>query len=157
MTPQIYPSEVDRLTREIHILEAHATERATSAIEFKIQIGRRLNRAKEVLPFGTFLAWALEEFGWSRMHVARHMALARNVTRVGHLPPEASLRAALAAIAAAGRDTEPSPTGATPPRYVLTLAWRDGKSIDLAVRPALAEQLIERDLATATLCVIETL
>jgi hypothetical protein len=61
--------EIDQITREIHTLEAHAMQRAQRAIEFKVEIGKRLARAKAILPRGAFVPWAGEEFGWSRMHV----------------------------------------------------------------------------------------
>ncbi len=54
--------EIDQIAQEIHILEMHATAKAVSAIEFKIQIGKRLARAKAILPHGQFLAWATTEF-----------------------------------------------------------------------------------------------
>jgi hypothetical protein len=44
-------------------------QRAQRAIEFKVEIGKRLARAKAILPRGAFVPWAGEEFGWSRMHV----------------------------------------------------------------------------------------
>lgn len=61
--------EIEQITREIHTLEAHAMQRAQRAIEFKVEIGKRLARAKAILPRGAFVPWAGEEFGWSRMHV----------------------------------------------------------------------------------------
>jgi hypothetical protein len=147
------PAELDRITREIHTLEAHAIQRATSAIEFKVEIGRRLVRAKELLPFGSFVEWATKEFGWDRRHVARHMDLYRHGTRVSHLPPEASLRAALAAIAEADRaaaGAEGAPQDAAT-HYVLALVLPGGEEIDLPLRAILAEQLMARELTTATL------
>lgn len=113
--------EIDQITREIHTLEAHATERASSAIEFKIEIGKRLTRAKEIMKHGEFLPWAQREFGWGRVHVANHMRLSANVQRVVHLGPEASLRAALAAISAeadaGATDEEPSRVQSAAPAY----------------------------------------
>ena len=38
--------EIQTLEKEIHILEAGAIARATSAIEFNVEIGKRLVRAK---------------------------------------------------------------------------------------------------------------
>jgi hypothetical protein len=149
------PAEMDRITREIHTLEAHAIQRATSAIEFKVEIGRRLVRAKELLPFGSFVDWATKEFGWDRRHVARHMDLYRHGTRVSHLPPEASLRAALAAIAEADRaEASSAGTGdasSSSPHYVLALVLPGGEEIDLPLRAGLAEDLMGRELTTATL------
>jgi hypothetical protein len=150
------PAEMDRITREIHTLEAHAIQRATSAIEFKVEIGKRLERAKGLLPHGAFVAWAEREFGWTARHVQRHLVLARNTTRVSHLPPEASLRAALAAIAEADRAAAPEENGdASSPHYVLALVLPGGEEIDLPLRPILAEDLMGRELTTATLRVLQ--
>jgi len=68
-TPLPRLPEIEQITREIHTLEAHAMQRAQRAIEFKVEIGKRLARAKAILPRGAFVPWAGEEFGWSRMHV----------------------------------------------------------------------------------------
>jgi hypothetical protein len=52
-------------------------ERASSAIEFKIEIERRLIRAKEILPHGAFIPWASAQFAWDARHVQRHMLWVR--------------------------------------------------------------------------------
>jgi hypothetical protein len=41
-------------------------ERIKRASEEVFPIGRELNRVKDVLPHGTFLAWVEAEFGWSQ-------------------------------------------------------------------------------------------
>ena len=56
--------EIEQITREIHTLEAHAMQRAQRAVEFKVEIGKRLARAKAILKRGKFGAWAQKEFGW---------------------------------------------------------------------------------------------
>ncbi len=148
--------EMERITREIHTLEAHAVERALSAVEFKIEIGRRLQRAKEILPHGEFMPWASREFGWNPRHVQKHMELARNAPRVAHLPPEASLRAALAAIAEADREANYEPREGElpgPARYVLSLVWPGGEEISVSLRAPMAEELMRRELAAAKLLV----
>jgi hypothetical protein len=117
--------ELEDITKEIHLYEAHAQGHAGDAIKFKVEIGKRLTRAKELLKHGDFLPWAEKEFGWQRNHVSKHMRLAANVSRGIHLNPNASLRAALAAIStpdpqAEGVETE---TPAKPERakfYLLT-------------------------------------
>jgi len=68
----------------------------TRRFELKVQIGRRLIRAKEILPHGQFIPWAKSEFGWTQSNVRRHMELARNHSRVNDLAPTASLRTAAA-------------------------------------------------------------
>lgn len=97
MTPAIIPN-IDQLTREILHFEDLATRCTEDAVKFKLEIGKRLIRAKAALPHGEFLPWAERHFHWSRRHVANHMALARNEQRVSQLPEDASLRMALEAI-----------------------------------------------------------
>jgi hypothetical protein len=118
--------EIEQITREIHTLEAHAMQRAQRAVEFKVEIGKRLARAKAILKRGKFGAWAQKEFGWGHWHVARRMQLARNYPRVGNLGQEASLRAALADIAQAqnGRKSDVAEAERVPAaRYRLVLMW----------------------------------
>lgn len=97
MTPS--HNHLDQLTREILHYEDQAISHAGNAIRFKIEIGKRLNSAKEILPHGEFLSWAEKHFKWSPRHVQKHMKLARNAPAVSHLPPDCSLRMALQAIA----------------------------------------------------------
>jgi Protein of unknown function (DUF3102) len=68
------------------------------ALQYKVEVGRCLLRAKELLPHGQFLPWAHQEFGWTSRHVQNHLALATNAKQVVRLAPGASLRMALAAI-----------------------------------------------------------
>jgi hypothetical protein len=86
------------LAAEIREHEREAQADFKSALTHKIEIGNRLIQAKELLPHGEFLPWAEREFRWDERHIRRHMQLWRNRTRVSGLPPEASLRMALAAI-----------------------------------------------------------
>ncbi len=140
ITPALPPAgEIDGITKEIHVLESHAMEHAGSAVQFKIEIGRRLMRAKEILPHGEFIPWATREFQWDRKHLWRHMALARNVARVPHLPPDASLRAVLAAIAPARREQSAEKTE----RLSFTLVAEGGDCLELDFRV---------DSAQASLC-----
>jgi hypothetical protein len=123
MTPAA--REIQTLEKEIHILEAGAIARATSAIEFKVEIGKRLVRAKEILPHGQFLGCAQKEFSWTPMHVNRHIHLARNITRVLSLGPEASLRGALAAIAAPEWNATPGEPAASAAVKALRVVFED--------------------------------
>jgi hypothetical protein len=90
---------------ELHILagrilwyEEEVRKTVGLALQYKLEIGRSLARAKQLLPHGKFLAWAQHEFGWTPRHVQNHLTLAANAKRVSHLGPGASLRMALAAI-----------------------------------------------------------
>jgi hypothetical protein len=95
--------ELDKLAGEISWYEDQARKTVLLALQYKLEIGRRLARAKALLPHGSFLSWARAQFGWSPRHVQRHLTLAENASRVSCLPPGASLRMALAAI----RQTRP--------------------------------------------------
>lgn len=93
MTPTL-----DQLTREILHYEDQARTNTESAIKFKIEIGNRLQSAKDLLPHGQFLPWAKERFQWSSRHCQKHMQLARNAPLVSHLPQDVGLKIALQAI-----------------------------------------------------------
>jgi len=86
------------LAGEIAWYQEEARKTVMLALQYKLEIGRRLARAKTLLPHGKFLPWAHDEFGWTPRHVQRHLELAENASRVSCLPPDASLRMALAAI-----------------------------------------------------------
>jgi hypothetical protein len=90
--------ELEKLAAEIGWYEDQARKTVMLALQYKVEIGRRLARAKALLPHGQFLSWSRHRFGWSARHVQRHLLLAENATRVSQLPPGASLRMALAAI-----------------------------------------------------------
>lgn len=114
------PPTLDRLTREIFHYEDQAVKHAANAVQFKAEIGQRLIEAKKLLPHGQFLTWAESTFRWNRRHIARHMLLAKHATRVSHLPADASLRMALAAIAGGGKSA--SGGSARPEHVRFTLA-----------------------------------
>ena len=104
-------NELAKLAGEIGWYEEQTRRSVGLALQYKLEIGRRLARAKELLPHGEFLSWAQHEFGWTPRHVQNHMALALNAKRVSHLPADASLRMALAAIKEVqGRREEAAPT-----------------------------------------------
>lgn len=97
--------ELSRLEGEIRWYEEEALKGAKLTVLHKIEVGKRLLDAKRLLsgpgvPQGEFGRWAQSRLGWSRMHIARHMRLARaDVTRVLHrLTGAQSMRAALAAL-----------------------------------------------------------
>jgi hypothetical protein len=91
-------SELEKLAGEIGWYEEEARKTFGLALQYKLEIGRRLARAKELLPHGKFLSWAQNEFGWTPRHVQNHLVLVENAKRISHLPTGASLRMALAAI-----------------------------------------------------------
>jgi hypothetical protein len=92
------PSGLERLAEEIRAHEAEAHAHAARALAHKLAIGQRLLEAKQLLPHGAFVAWGREQFGWTQQHLYNHMDLARNHQRVGDLPPDTSLRLALAVL-----------------------------------------------------------
>lgn len=97
-SPKPQTAELEKLAGEIGWYEDQARNTVMLALQYKLEIGRRLARAKALLPHGKFLPWARDRFGWSPRHVQRHLLLAEHATRVLRLPPGASLRMALAAI-----------------------------------------------------------
>jgi hypothetical protein len=96
---------LERISREITWYEEEARKTVGLALQYKLEIGKRLAHAKELMAHGKFLPWAQREFGWTPRHVQNHLALAANAKRVLHLPAGASLRMALAAI----RESPPEP------------------------------------------------
>jgi hypothetical protein len=90
--------EVNRLTREIAWYEEETRKNLGLLLQYRLEIGKRLAQARELLPHGQFLAWAEREFGWTARHVQNHLTLAANAKHVSRLEPGASLRMALAAI-----------------------------------------------------------
>ena len=91
-------AELEKLAGEIAWYEEEARKTVKLALQYKLEIGRRLARAKVIMPHGRFLPWAHHEFGWTPRHVQRHLMLADNARLLSYLPPAASLRMALAAI-----------------------------------------------------------
>jgi len=119
-------SELFKLAGEISWYQEQAKKTVMLALQYKFEIGRRLARAKGLLPHGKFLSWAREEFGWTPRHVQRHLTLAANATRMSHLQPDTSLRMALAAIRELRTDTisekaasEPEPPCHSQPIYII--------------------------------------
>ena len=90
--------ELAKLAGEIGWYQEEARKTVMLALQYKLEIGRRLLRAKSLLPHGQFLSWAQNEFGWTPRHLQRHLLLGENAPRVSCLPPDTSLRVALAAI-----------------------------------------------------------
>ena len=105
-------SELTKIAGEISWYEEEARKTVMLALQYKLEIGRRLARAKVLLPHGKFLPWAHDQFGWTPRHVQRHLMLAENAPRVLCMPRETSLRMALAAIRELRTDTDTS--GAPP-------------------------------------------
>jgi hypothetical protein len=148
--------ELEKISSEISWYEEEARKSANAALGHKLEIGKRLAKAKSLMPHGKFLSWARDEFGWTARHVQNHLKLAANAQRVSRLGPGASLRMALEAIKesnlaelAAGEGLEmpkaahPSSRRSDIQRIILTAEIEDG-TID---RERLIEEL-ERIAAT---------
>jgi hypothetical protein len=91
-------NELEKLSGEITWYEQQAQNSARLTLQYKLEIGKRLMRAKGILPHGHFLSWARQQFGWTPRHVQNHLLLADNAKRISHLPTGASMRLALASI-----------------------------------------------------------
>ena len=96
--PKRSKTELGILAGEINWYEQESRKAVMLALQYKLEIGRRLMRAKKLLPHGKFRLWAQDQFGWTARHVQRHLILAENATHVSHLPADTSLRVALAFI-----------------------------------------------------------
>lgn len=81
MTTALTIRRLDELAVEIRYHEEQAHNCAGEAIQHKIEIGKRLIEAKGALGKGKFGLWAAEQTGWTRSYVAKHMRLARFVSR----------------------------------------------------------------------------
>jgi hypothetical protein len=103
LNPRRFDHELAQISGEIVWYEEEARKSVGLALQYKLEIGKRLARAKGLMPHGTFLSWAKGQFGWTPRHVQNHLMLAANAKRVSRLGPGASLRMALAAL----KDTEP--------------------------------------------------
>jgi hypothetical protein len=90
--------QLRQISGEIAWYEEEARKSVGLALQYKLEIGKRLASAKILMAHGEFLAWAQQEFGWTARHVQNHLMLAANAKRVSCLAPGASLRMALAAI-----------------------------------------------------------
>lgn len=90
--------ELVKISEEIAWYEQEARKSVNVALGHKLEIGKRLAKAKTLLPHGKFLTWARAEFGWTARHVQNHLRLAANAKRVARLGPGASMRMALEAI-----------------------------------------------------------
>jgi hypothetical protein len=51
-------AELEKLAGEIAWYEEEARKTVKLALQYKFEIGRRLARAKAILPHGRFLSWA---------------------------------------------------------------------------------------------------
>lgn len=96
--PRRSEQDLAQISGEIAWYEEEARKSVGLALQYKLEIGKRLARAKSLMPHGTFLSWAKAQFGWTPRHVQNHLMLAANAKRVSRLGPGASLRMALAAI-----------------------------------------------------------
>jgi hypothetical protein len=122
--------ELRCLAGQIFWYEEEARKTVGLALQYKLEIGRRLLRAKEIIPHGEFLDWAQHEFGWSARHVQNHLMLAANAKRVSHLAPGASLRMALAAIKESSQIEALKPAKPTPSALALQV-HQSGQRIHL--------------------------
>ncbi len=103
LSPRLFEQELANLSGEIAWYEEEARKSVGLALQYKLEIGKRLLRAKGLMPHGTFLSWARGQFGWTARHVQNHLMLAANAKLVARLGPGASLRMALAAL----KESEP--------------------------------------------------
>jgi len=141
-----YREELETLAGEIGWYEEQARKSVMLALQYKLEIGRRLARAKALLPHGVFVSWAQGRFGWCPRHVQRHLTLAENATRVSRLPPGASLRMALAAIRENRTDSEKvSKAGRqdAPSQLIRIVGELDQGNIDPALLLSGVERLAE--------------
>jgi len=90
--------ELRKIVGEIAWYEEESRKGVTLLLQYRLEIGKRLARAKSILPHGQFLSWAQNEFGWTPRHVQNHLTLAANASLISRLDPGASLNMALAAI-----------------------------------------------------------
>ncbi len=96
--PRSFDYELAQISGEIAWYEEEARKSVGLALQYKLEIGKRLAVAKRLMPHGKFLSWAKSQFGWTPRHVQNHLMLAANAKRVSRLGPGASLRMALAAV-----------------------------------------------------------
>jgi hypothetical protein len=90
--------ELRKIAGEIAWYEEESRKGVTLLLQYRLEIGKRLARAKSILPHGEFLSWAQYEFGWTPRHVQNHLTLAANASLISRLDAGASLNMALAAI-----------------------------------------------------------
>jgi hypothetical protein len=91
-------TQLQEISRQIAWYEEESRKSVRLALEYKLEIGKRLARAKALLSHGRFLKWAHNEFGWTPRHVQYHLLLAAHEKSVSLMPKGASVRMALAAI-----------------------------------------------------------
>lgn len=136
---------LDLLAAEIHYHEEEARKGFGLALQHKVAIGKRLEVAKKQLT-RDFLPWAKNEFGWSQKHVYRHLELGRNAAKVLQMPPDTSLRMALASIKA----EQPGAVEIIPAKKIhITLEVLNGKVEDETLVAALQWVADQLDAKTA--------
>ena len=102
-------NQYQRISREISWYEEEARKTVGLALQYKLEIGKRLAHVKELMPHGKFLEWAHQEFGWTPRHVQNHLTLAANAKEVLRFPVGASLRMVLAALRESHREPSKDP------------------------------------------------
>ena len=90
--------ELRKIVGEIAWYEEESRKGVTLLLQYRLEIGKRLARAKSILPHGEFLSWAQDEFGWTPRHIQNHLTLAANASLISRLDAGASLNMAMAAI-----------------------------------------------------------
>lgn len=88
--------KLDRLAEEIGYEVDQAEAKFESAIDHAIRAGEKLMEAKRLVPHGTWLSWLGSNTRIGQRQAQRFMQVARNASRVSHLP---TVRDALAALA----------------------------------------------------------
>jgi hypothetical protein len=107
---ELVPSgrDLETITQDIH---AQREQAQRMVLEQAVSIGLLLQEARPLFTGDEqgYLAWALDEFDYRRAHVFRLLKLGQEVSRVRLLPPDTSMRQALAALMPASAESEPKP------------------------------------------------
>lgn len=100
-TPAAELEPLEDLARQANEAHRNAVKAGQSMISYAMESGSYLLAAKEQCAHGEWLPWLAENFEGSQPQAFRYMKVAANYSHVNSLPPETSLRGALAAIAEA--------------------------------------------------------
>ncbi|HVA26086.1 MAG TPA: DUF3102 domain-containing protein [Chloroflexota bacterium] len=103
--------QLDQLVHEITKLDAEACTLASQAVARRIEIGRQLIKAKDLLPHGQFEPWVTKQFGWTRQWAAKHMQLAKadGATQQKVMDEAATMTAALTLVSGADDESDANP------------------------------------------------
>ena len=116
--------QLRRISGEIAWYEEQTRKTVALMLQYRLEIGRRLARAKALLPHGRFLSWAQSEFNWTARHIQNHLALEANAAQVSRLSPDTSLSSALALIKKSQNPSAGSQPGVSRHGHRLSLVRR---------------------------------